>query len=346
MNTSILSLLFFVPLITTVILIFILCPYAKKLGFIDTPCSRKQHTSPTPPIGGIVIYLSTLLTLLIYDINLPHQTAFIAAVSLLVLVGAIDDHKEISVKIRLVSQIIAALIMTEYGDIKINDVGDLFGHGTLHLGKYTTLMTVFAVVGGINAFNMIDGIDGLSGSSALISISLVALLAVFFNNPLLLKLSLVFMGAIMAFLAFNLRIFGRQKGSIFLGDSGSTLLGFVVCWLIISASQGVDRMISPTLVLWLIAIPLCDSVCIMMRRLQKRKSPFSPDREHLHHVLPMKGFSTNQTLAIILAMSLLLAVFALTASLFFELPDKLSFAAFLTFFSVFYWAMHNTISAD
>ena len=154
------------------------------------------------------------------------------------------------------------------------------------------------------------------------------------------------MGAIMAFLAFNLRIFGRQKGSIFLGDSGSTLLGFVVCWLIISASQGDDRMISATLVLWLIAIPLCDSVCIMMRRIHKGRSPFSADREHLHHVLPMKGFSINQTLAIILAMSILLAVLALTASLFFEVPDNYLFVAFLAFFSLFYWAMHNTISHD
>ncbi len=341
-----LSHLFFAPLITTVILIFIACPYAKKIGFIDTPCSRKQHTNPTPPIGGLVIYLSTLLTLLIYDINLPHQTAFILAISLLVIVGAIDDHKELNVKIRLLTQIIAALIMAEYGDIKITDVGNLFGHGTLHLGQYATLMTVFAVVGGINAFNMIDGIDGLSGSSALISISLVALLAVLFNNPLLLNLSLVFMGAIMAFLAFNLRIFGRQKGSIFLGDSGSTLLGFVVCWLIISASQGENRMISATLVLWLIAIPLCDSVCIMMRRIHKGRSPFSADREHLHHVLPMKGFSINQTLAIILAMSVLLAVLALTASLFFKVSDNHLFIAFLAFFSVFYWAMHNTISPD
>lgn len=338
--------LFLTPLISSVLFIFILSPYAKKLGFIDKPCSRKQHIDPTPPIGGIVIYLSTLLSLFFFDISLPHQAAFIVAITILVVLGVIDDSRGLNVKIRLVGQIIAALIMTELADIKIIDMGNLLGHGTVYLGAASTALTVFAVVGGINAFNMIDGIDGLSGSLSLIAIGLMALLAAFFNNVLLLKLCLIFIGSIIGFLAFNLQLFGRKKASIFLGDSGSTLLGFVICWIIIPASQGESSLISPTLVLWIIAIPLCDSVCIMFRRIQKGRSPFSPDREHLHHILPLMGFSINQTLLIILLLSIFVAVYALIASLFFSVPDHYLFAAFLGFFSLFYVVMHKTIKAD
>ncbi len=333
--------LFLTSLFLTIIFILVLFPCALKFGFVDKPCIRKRHTNPTPPIGGIAIFLGVLLTLWFYDINLPQQTAFILAMTLLVIVGAIDDHVNLNVKIRLTAQIFAALIMTEIADIKIIDMGTLFGNGTVYLEGFSTILTVFAVVGGINAFNMIDGIDGLSGSSSLISISLVALLAVFYNQPLIVHIGLLFIGAISAFLIFNLRIFGRKKGLIFLGDSGSTLLGYVICWLIISASQGEQRIIPPVLVLWLIAVPLFDSICIMLRRIQKGKSPFAPDREHLHHILPLKGFSVNQTLITILTVSLVMALTAITASLFFMVPDQLLFVVFLLFFTLFYWVMHQ-----
>ncbi len=334
--------LFLTSLFLTIIFIFVLVPYALKLGFVDKPCIRKQHTNPTPPIGGIAIFLGMLLTLWFYDIHMPQQTAFIMATFLLVIVGAIDDHVNLNVKIRLTVQVFAALIMTEIADIKITDVGALFGNDTFHLGSFSTVLTVFAVVGGINAFNMIDGIDGLSGSSSLISIGLVALLAAFYNQPLILHISLIFIGAISAFLVFNLRIFGRKKGLIFLGDSGSTLLGYVICWLIISASQGAERIMPPVLVLWLIAIPLFDSICIMLRRIQKGQSPFAPDREHLHHILPLKGFSVNQTLVTILTASLIMAITGITASLFFEVSDQLLFIVFLVCFALFYWSMHQS----
>ena len=334
------------PLILTVIFIRVLSPYAIKLGFIDHPNDRKQHENPTPPIGGLAIYFGTLITLLFYNIDLPNLGAFLSAITLLVIVGAIDDHREVSVKIRLASQIFAGLIMIEFADIKITDVGNLLGHGIIHLGSLSTALTIFAVVGGINAFNMIDGIDGLSSSSALFSLTWVALLSVIFDNLLILKLSVVFIGAIIAFLLFNLRIFGRKKAWIFLGDSGSTVLGFVICWLIISGSQGGHAIMTPTLVLWVIALPLFDSVCIMMRRISKGKSPFAPDREHLHHVLPMKGFSINQTLIIILSASIVLAGSALTASIYFAVGDPLLFKAFLICFGLFYYYMHTTISAD
>ena len=338
--------MFFIPLFLTILFVLIIYPCARKYGFIDHPCSRKQHESPTPPIGGLAIYLGALSTFWMTNgmgsLNIP----FISAITLLVLVGAIDDHRGLSVKVRLTAQIVAALIMTEFADVKINCLGNILGSGVIHLEQFSTFFTVFAVVGGINAFNMIDGIDGLSSSSALFAIIMVAILGIAFNNVEVLNLSLIFLGAILGFLAFNLRVFGRKKALIFLGDSGSTLLGFTVCWLLIYSSSEQVEIISPSLVLWVIAMPLFDSICIMIRRVAKGRSPFSPDREHLHHILPMNGFSVNETLIIILSVTVLFASAAITSSLFFGVADHILFMTFLLCFSLFYWLMHNHMSAE
>jgi len=339
-----LSNLFFTSFFATIIFILVLYPCARKIGFTDKPCLRKQHKEPTPPIGGLAIFLAILITLLFYDINRPHQIAFISAMALLVFVGVIDDHRGLSVKIRIIAQIVAGLIMTEIADIKVIELGDLLGFGNMNLGAYSTAFTVFAVVGGINAFNMIDGIDGLAGGSTLIAIVTIAILAWFFEHWVLLYFCIIFVGAIIAFLLFNLRIFGRTKGAIFLGDSGSTLLGFTVCWLAISASQGQDSIITPTIVLWIIGLPLYDSICIMSRRIQRGQSPFAPDREHLHHILPLEGFSINKTLVTLLIFSLLLSVSGVTASLYFGISDRPLFIIYLFLFACFYWAINKRIS--
>jgi len=342
--TFMLSDLFFTSLFATIIFILVLYPRALKIGFTDKPCQRKQHKEPTPPIGGIAIFLATLFTLLFNDINLPHQTAFIFAMTLLVFVGVIDDHRGLGVKIRIIAQIVAGLIMTEIAEIKIIELGDLLGFGNINLGIYSTAFTVFAVVGGINAFNMIDGIDGLAGGLTLISIVTIALISWFFDHWILLYFCIIFIGSIIAFLLFNLRIFGRTRGSIFLGDSGSTLLGFTVCWLAISAAQGEESIITPTIVLWIIALPLYDSICIMSRRIQRGQSPFTPDREHLHHILPLEGYSINKTLITLLTFSLLLSVTGLTASFFFGISERLLFISFLLLFAGYYRAINKRIS--
>ena len=329
-------------LLLSIVFILALYPCAIKLGFIDPPCSRKQHEQPTPPIGGLAIFLGSLLTMYFFDIQIPHQSAFISAMALLVLVGAIDDNRELNVKVRLLAQIIAALIMSEIADIKITSLGDLLGFGPVQITThYSTLLTVFAVVGGINAFNMIDGIDGLAGSSSMISIALTAAIALSFNNFIVLNACLLFIGAIAAFLLFNLRILGRKRALIFLGDSGSTLLGFVICWLVISASQGQERFISPVLVLWIIALPLFDSISIMLHRIRKGQSPFKPDRKHLHHILLSKDFSVNKTLSTILTITVVLAVGGIVASLFFNIEDKYLFTTFMLLFALFYWQTHK-----
>jgi UDP-GlcNAc:undecaprenyl-phosphate GlcNAc-1-phosphate transferase len=331
--------LFIVPLLATIIFIFALTPYAKIIGLMDEPDHRKHHTHSTPLIGGLAIYLALLLTLEFIPIPLPHQTAFICAATLLAGVGLIDDYRGLSVKIRLITQIVAALIMTEIADIKVIDLGNLLGFGIFDLGIFSTVFTVFSVVGGINAFNMIDGIDGLAGSLALVSIGSIAVISWYCQECILLSYGLIFIAAITAFLLFNLRIFGRSNGAVFLGDTGSTLLGFSACWLAIYASQGAHKIITPTTVLWIIALPLFDSICIMSRRMMKGGSPFTPDRQHLHHILAVVGYTTNQSLLIILFFAVVLAAIGITADLFFNIKEQVSFFFFLLLFFCHYMGM-------
>ena len=333
--------LFLIPFISTIAFILALYPIAIKIGLTDRPCHRKQHSEPTPLIGGLAVYLAILLTLSLSHINLPNQIAFFTAATLLVLVGLIDDYKTLGVKIRLLAQIAASLVMAEMADIKINDLGDIFAHGNVDLGNYATAFTVFAVVGGINAFNMIDGIDGLAGSLTLVSIMAIATMSWFFQNWALLDFCMVMIASIIAFLLFNLRIFGRNNAKIFLGDTGSTVFGFTVCWLAISASQGENRIITPTSVLWIIAVPLFDSVCIMIRRISKGRSPFDPDREHLHHILSLAGYSVNQILITLIVSSLILSTTGIAASFFLNIPQGVLFMSFLLLFLCHYWSMSH-----
>ena len=267
----------------------------------------------------------------------------ISAVALLVSVGVIDDRKGLSVKVRLFAEIASGLIMTEMADIKITDLGNLIGFGNIDLGIFSTPFTIFVTVGGINAFNMIDGIDGLSSGTTLIAVITIALISWHAQYWVLLYFCAIFVGAIIAFLLFNLPILGQKRSAIFLGDSGSTMLGFSVCWLVISVSQGQVNNITPSTVLWIIALPLFDSICIMSRRLMRGQSPFKPDREHLHHVLTQEGYSTNQTLVILLIFSVLLAVTGVTASVYFGVSQHVLFLLFLFLFACYYWAINKRI---
>ncbi len=332
---------FLTPMFATLVFMAGLYPCAVKLGLTDKPCHRKQHKSPTPLIGGLAIYMALLVTLL-PTINIqPNQIAFISAITILVCVGLVDDYRNLGVRVRLVAQVAAALIMTQYADIKIENLGNLFGFGAIHLGVFAVPFTVFAVVGGINAFNMIDGMDGLAGSLTLISIASLAGVCWLSHDDALFSYCLIFGACIMAFLSLNLRIFGRPNAKVFLGDTGSTMFGFTVCWLAIDASQGENSLITPSTVLWIIALPLLDSVCIMLRRLKKGRSPFNPDREHLHHIFTVAGYSNNATLFIILAFSLALSVVGITASLYLSIPEPVLFGFFMLLFVGYYWLMNH-----
>lgn len=330
---------FLTAFIATFFLVAILNPLAFKTGLMDHPGDRKHHADSTPLTGGLAVYLAILVTLFIHDINLPNKSAYIFSATILVCIGLVDDYKPVSFKVRILAQIVVGLLMTQIADIRIVDLGDLWNFGNYELGVFATAFTIFALVGGINAFNMADGIDGLVGGLTLIAISAVAALAWIYEDWVLLNYCIIFIAAIIVFLIFNLRIFGKASTKIFLGDTGSTLFGFIVSLLLIYISQGEDRLITPVTVLWVLAIPLIDSVSTMVRRVANGRSPFFPDREHFHHILPLTGLNNRQTLLVILVSSFALTSIGITASLVFHVPDGILLALFLCVFTGHYVAM-------
>jgi UDP-GlcNAc:undecaprenyl-phosphate GlcNAc-1-phosphate transferase len=292
--------------ITTAVLIVLLRPLAISVGLVDIPTRRKSHSGNIPLIGGIAIFLGSLIALLIQhnlDGNRPVFVgpipAFYGTAFMLLVIGAWDDLKDLPAVTRLIAQIIACLLMIYVGDVVLVDLGYLSFNGSiLYLGLLSVPFTVFASLGVINAMNMCDGLDGLSGSLALIAFLGFGIANALWGATEAQQLIVVFSACVIGFLMFNLRTLWRPKAWVFLGDAGSMLLGIALSWIAISMSQGDDRIISPSAVLWFLMLPVYDAVSMMVRRLLKRRSPFAADREHLHHIFLLAGFSVGETVTL------------------------------------------------
>jgi len=154
-------------------------------------------------------------------------------------------------------------------------------------------MSIFATVGVINAINMIDGMDGLSGGLSLVCLLFLGATAFWGgNNPTLLALSATAIACLAAFLLLNYRAPAKKPALIYLGDSGSTMLGLIIAWLLIEASQGgANRVIPASVALWFVAIPLMDTVYLFIARPLAGKSPFEPGTDHLHYLMAMHGMT-------------------------------------------------------
>ncbi|HIJ29201.1 MAG TPA: polysaccharide biosynthesis protein [Gammaproteobacteria bacterium] len=229
---------------------------------------------------------------------------------------------------------VAVSIMVVGAEIALTNLGDLFGWGNIQLGWFAFPFTLIAVIGAINALNMVDGVDGLAGSLSLIALISMGLLAWQGGRALEAWTALLFSVSIIPYLLCNLSVCGRKR-RIFLGDGGSMVLGFVIAWLAIALSQpevGTARqaVFAPVTALWLFAVPLVDTVAIMVRRLIKGQSPFLPDRDHLHHIVLRMGYRDRHALLFIILAALVLAGAGLWME-FAGVAESLRFMLFLGF---------------
>lgn len=265
-------------------LLFISRKVAKKVGLVDKPNARKHHNGHIPLVGGVSVYLSLWIIYILQPGWLPDFTLYMACATMLIVVGVLDDKLDLPVMPRMALQALVASIMM-YNGLYLYSLGNiLFGY-ELVLGVLGYGVTLLAVVGAINAFNMVDGIDGLLG--ALSSVTFGALATVFWmgGNDEMALWCLCLMVACLPYILLNLGIPWGRKFKVFMGDAGSTLIGFTVIWLLIVATQGDDAVMQPVTALWLIAVPLMDMLRVMIARIRRGDSPFKPDREHLHHLL-------------------------------------------------------------
>lgn len=336
-----------VAFIATVVLIVVLRPVAVHIGLVDVPNERKSHRAPTPLVGGLAIFTGLVLGFFLCQDGAVPLTqreiySFFGAGLLLVTVGVVDDFLELSPAVRFVAQVLAALLMTLGAGVVLSDLGSMTpGGGLLQLGFLAVPFTVFATLGVINALNMCDGLDGLSGSLTLTSLSGLILAAYTWGSPSDTALLPILGTAIAAFLLFNLRLLGRERASIFMGDAGSMFLGLALTWYAIALSQGEPRALPPAAALWFLMIPIFDAVSMMLRRILKGRSPFAADREHLHHIFLLAGYSVNETVLVMTGVASC-GVFVGLASIHFQIPELVVAGAFLLTGIGYFWMITHS----
>lgn len=288
----------------TLLSLVILIRLAPVLSLMDSPGGRKHHARHTPVVGGLAISIGLLPLLVLFPAySLPVLCWFAASV-LLLFVGLADDIWDITPLQKLLGHVISGLFLLPAG-LVLTDLGYLLGPDLLQLAWVGVPLTLFAVATAINGMNMLDGIDGLLGLVAAVPLAIMLWLA--WHAGLVFETALAgcLLLGLLAFLLFNFRFPWVSHASVFLGDTGSTLVGFNTAWLVISLA--VKDVIPPVLALYLLALPLLDLVGVMLRRRLRGVSAATPGRDHLHHILLDAGFSVPLTALLLAALALLFA---------------------------------------
>lgn len=330
--------LYFTVFATTIASTFCFRPVAAHLGLIDCPGGRKCHEGNVPLIGGIAMFVGVLFAMLVSHIPLEAYRSLLAGMLVMVVVGVLDDRQDLTARLRFLAQMFAALLVATWGGLRLDNLGSLVSSEVLVLGALAIPFTVFGMLGVINAFNMSDGVDGLCGSLTLSSVGLFAAAAWGAGRFTDLQVLLLLVAAVSAFLVFNFPFPGRRQAKVFMGDAGSMFLGFSLAWFAVSLTQGETRAIAPVTALWILALPLMDTVSVMVRRMLKGLSPFAPDREHFHHIFLVAGYGARSTVLIMLGISLTLGVVGLVAERL-GVPEYIMFYAFLMLFALYFWGM-------
>jgi UDP-GlcNAc:undecaprenyl-phosphate/decaprenyl-phosphate GlcNAc-1-phosphate transferase len=293
----------FLSFVVTVLFMFALRPVALAAGLIDVPGGRKKHGHPVPVIGGIAMSIGLGVGTRLVGSYPDSWMPVLIGVYLLVVVGTIDDRFDLPANVRLIAQSCAALLVAIASGVVVTDIGQFF-ESHIGLGPLAVPFTILFVVTLVNAFNFIDGLDGLAGGLALLALAIMAIMSV--HTPLF-ALVLVAASVVGGYLLFNLPLGVNQPVRAFMGDAGSTSLGLIIATVGVYLSQGATPVLSPVAGLWLVAVPVFDLFTTVGRRLLTGRSPFVPDRGHLHHVLPDNGLSRRSTLVFMLGLALLFA---------------------------------------
>jgi len=327
------SIIIGVAFVSAALLLALLEPTAKKYGLVDVPGGRKAHLLATPDHGGIAIFFATLIAVVASDTLLENYWPLLLTAFFVLSIGVIDDLYDINAKSRMLLHASIAAVLIVLTDTRISSLGNLFGFGDLQLYWLSYPFTIFCFLAGINAINMIDGIDGLAGGLVLIPLGLIAAVCFLYGDANLAFFATVVCGALLAFLLSNYRFPGRKRARAFLGDSGSTTLGFMFVWFLIEATQQEANPLPPVVALWLLAIPLVDSGCVILMRWKQGRSILSAGRDHVHHRLMKMGCSVTKTAIILHVASVSFCFFGL-ACYYTGVQDWLLFCLIIGLFAV------------
>jgi UDP-GlcNAc:undecaprenyl-phosphate GlcNAc-1-phosphate transferase len=294
---------FILAMVVTVAGLPVLVRFANRWLFVDQPGERKVHSLPIPRVGGLAMALGVLVAAGA-TVDLQAQDRwFLVAAAVLVAFGALDDRLNLDYRIKLIGQVLAVGIVITLGKVQIQTftLDDRF----MLPGWVSMPLTAFFLVGVTNAINLADGLDGLAGGTTFLCLCAIALLSSMGDPGTSAALALTFAGAVLGFLRFN-----TYPASVFMGDAGSQLLGFAIGVLSVRATQNLASQVSAALPVLLLALPILDTLSVMVQRIGEGRSPFSADRNHIHHKLLALGFDQHEAVMLIYVIQASLFVLA------------------------------------
>lgn len=296
----------FVALIATPAVIVL----AAKTGAMDAPDARKVHKGPMPRIGGLAIYCGFMVAILAM-LNFAELTQEVAngviglllGGTLIVIIGLIDDYKNLPAKVKLLGQIMAACVVV-YFDVRIDVITDPFGD-YLYLEYLAAPATVFWIVGLTNTVNLIDGLDGLAAGVSTIASITIMLVALQEDVMIVAMFTAALAGAALGFLRYNF-----NPAKIFMGDTGSMFLGFILAGISVIGAVKCTATIALIVPILALGLPIMDTTFAIIRRYRGGVPIFKPDKGHLHHRLLDLGFSQRQAVLLMYVISALLGLSA------------------------------------
>ena len=295
-----------ISVLLTVTAIPILSRLALRYQLVDIPNERKVHTHPIPRVGGVAMVFGTLAPVAYWIQDDLFVTSYLAGAGALLLFCILDDLRELSPGWKLLGQLIAAIIVIFVGGIKFTKMGMLAPEGFLLPDVAAVPLTVLVIVGVTNAINLADGLDGLAGGISLLSLALIGYLAYQEGDFTIGLIALALCGAIFGFLRFN-----TYPATVFMGDTGSQLLGFSTIVLALQLTQQGTTALSPLLPLLILGFPVLDTLTVMTSRIARGCSPFAPDKTHFHHSLLRLGLRQSESVLVIylIQVALLMAAY-------------------------------------
>ena len=281
---------------------------AFRIGAVDVPKdNRRMHDHPIPRMGGLAIFFGFVLSVLVFLPLTPQLRSMLLGAVVIVILGIFDDIYALSAKLKFAVQIFAALLAVMGGNriMMLSNINIFSSEPYWELGWLSYPITIFWIVGITNAVNLIDGLDGLACGVSTISSMTLLVIALIVSEPDVAVLTAALAGACIGFLPYNL-----NPAKIFMGDTGSTFLGFVLATVSIQGLFKFYTIISFAVPFLMLALPIFDTCFAILRRVSKGQSPMAPDRGHIHHRLIDMGFSQKQAVAVLYVISAILGLSA------------------------------------
>jgi UDP-GlcNAc:undecaprenyl-phosphate/decaprenyl-phosphate GlcNAc-1-phosphate transferase len=294
-------------LVASIILTPLVIKLAFRIGAVDRPNYRKVHASVMPRIGGLAIFGAFLIGYLILRPTDEHAAGILVGAVIIIIVGFLDDMLEITAKAKLAGQLAAAVIVVTWGGLQIDFINLPF-FGQFDFGYLSIPITIIWIIGITNAINLIDGLDGLAAGVSTIALISITVMAMIMGNVFVVAIAAILAASSLGFLLFNF-----HPAKIFMGDTGSLFLGFMISVLALLGFKNV-AVVSLVIPIIMLGVPISDTFFAIVRRIRMKQKITAPDKSHLHHCLLRSGFSHRQTVLVIYGLAILFGVAAILFS--------------------------------